>query len=126
VAYQKPFKEKICSSGRHNMNIENSILIDFPMPLTTKRLTIRPLMPGDGPKLFEAIDESRMSLRPWLGWVDNVKTWEDSEINAREFYARFILRTENAFLILATDRLVGVCSYHDFNWCIPSANILII
>ena len=108
------------------MNIENSILIDFPMPLTTKRLTIRPLMPGDGPKLFEAIDESRMSLRPWLGWVDNVKTWEDSEINAREFYARFILRTENAFLILATDRLVGVCSYHDFNWCIPSANILII
>jgi hypothetical protein len=89
------------------MNIKNPLLIDFPIPLETKRLTIRPLMPGDGPNLFEAIDGSRVSLRPWLGWVDSVKTWEDSEINAREFYARFILRTESTFLILRTNRLVG-------------------
>lgn len=105
------------------MSIKNPILIDFPMPLTTKRLTIRPLMPGDGPNLFEAIDESRASLRPWLGWVDSVRTWEDSETDAREFYVRFILRTESTFLILAADRLIGVCSYHDFNWRIPSTSI---
>ena len=105
------------------MNIEKPILIDFPMPLTTKRLTIRPLRPGDGPKLFEAIDESRVSLRPWLGWVDNVKTWKDRETNAQEFYARFILRTKSTFLVLATDRLIGVCSYHDYNWRIPSSSI---
>lgn len=91
------------------MKIANPILINFPMPLTTKRLIIRPLMPGDGSKLFEAIEESRASLRPWLGWVDSIKTWEDSEANAREFFAKFTLRIESTFLISATDRLVGVC-----------------
>jgi ribosomal-protein-serine acetyltransferase len=105
------------------MKIKNPILIDFPMPLTTKRLIIRPLMLGDGLELFEAIDESRASLRQWLGWVDNVKTWEDSEANVREFYARFTLRTESTFLILVEGRLVGVCNYHDFDWHIPSAAI---
>ena len=62
------------------------------MPITTKRLTLRPLQEGDGQILFHAIDESRANLDLWLPWPKHVNSWEDSEQFARQSYADYILR----------------------------------
>jgi RimJ/RimL family protein N-acetyltransferase len=93
------------------------------MPVTTARLIIRPMKPGDGKQVFEAIDESREILSKWHDWVGSIKTWEDSECTAREFYANFILRKALSYVVFKEDKLIGVCGYNDPNWSIPSAAI---
>ncbi len=99
-----------------------NILLDFPMPIKTERLIIRPVMPGDGKNLFEMIEESRNELEKWLPWTEKVKHWEDSEKTARMFYADFIIRKVFRFLILQNNRMIGGCSLHRINWEIPSAD----
>jgi RimJ/RimL family protein N-acetyltransferase len=104
--------------------IKNPLLLDLPMPITTARLSIRPMMPGDGKQVFEAIDESREMLSKWHEWVAGVKTWEDSECTAREFYANFILRKSMSCVIFRGEKLIGVCGYNDEpNWATPAAAI---
>ncbi len=103
--------------------IKNPILLDFPLPIQTKRLLIRPMMPGDGKQMFDAIQESRTILQEWMDWVDNVKSPEDSESTAREFYAKFILRQEFTFVILREGNLIGTCNLHHIRWNIPAAAI---
>jgi RimJ/RimL family protein N-acetyltransferase len=105
------------------MTIKNSLLIELPVPITTARLTIRPMMPGDGKQVFEAIDESREAFSRWHDWVESTRTWEDSECKAREFYANFILRKELTFAVFGQEKLIGICGYNDPNWSIPSAAI---
>lgn len=102
--------------------IKNPLLLNLPMPITTARLTIRPMMPGDGKQVFEAIDESREILGKWNEWVAGVKTWEDSECTARKFYSNFILRKKMSCVILRDSKLIGVCSYMP-TWAIPAAAI---
>lgn len=105
------------------MNIKKPILMDLPFPIYTKRLMIRPMMPGDGEKIFEAVEESRDAIAPWLPWVDNVKKWEDSEITARKFYADFIQRNSFNFVIFQEDKFIGGCGFNGVNWSIPSAAV---
>lgn len=105
------------------MSIQKPILLDLPMPITTKRLTIRPMMPGDGKQIFEAIEESRSELCKWFPWVNNVKHWKDSEKTAREFYANFILRKSFSFLIFCEKKFIGGCGFNDPDWSVPSASI---
>lgn len=54
------------------MSLKNPLLLDLPMRITTERLIIRPVMPGDGKQIFEAIEESRDSLSQWHDWVPSV------------------------------------------------------
>ncbi len=103
--------------------IESPLLIDLPMPFYTSRLMIRPMMPGDGPAVWQAIEESRQYIRKWLPWVDDVKCWQDSEKTARQFYADFILRKSLNFCIFKDGVYVGGCSLHHMNWGVPSAAI---
>jgi ribosomal-protein-serine acetyltransferase len=53
--------------------------------LLTNRLLLRPLRPKDAEAVFEAIQESRASLRPWMPWVMGTLTADDS----RQFIQRF-------------------------------------
>ena len=103
--------------------IESPILLDLPVPFYTSRLMIRPMMPGDGPAVCKAVEESRPQIRKWLPWVDDVKSWQDSEKTARQFYANFILRKDFHFCIFKDDVYVGGCSLHYINWAVPSAAI---
>lgn len=105
------------------MSINNPILLDLPMPIRTKHLAIRPLMPGNGKLLFEAIEETREQLTLWLGWVKDVKIWQDSEITARKFYAEFIRRNALHLAVFKEDWFIGMVGFHDINWKIPSAAI---
>ena len=99
------------------------ILLDFPMPITTKRLIIRPMQPGDGAQLFVQIEQSRDNLRAWLPWVDSVKRQADSESTARTFYADFVLRKAFHFVICLDDQIIGGLSLSFINWTIRRMNI---
>jgi len=101
----------------------NPILFDLPMPITTKRLTIRPMMPGDGKEVFAAVEESREQFRQWMPWVDGTTKWEDSEEAVRRFYADFILRKGIHLLILCEGKLVGTCGFNALKWHMYNADI---
>lgn len=103
--------------------MKNPILLDFPLPIKTSRLLIRPMMPGDGKRIFEAIEESRAELRPWFPWSNIETTWEECEKTARKFYADFITREAFHFVIFNHDRFVGGCALHKIYWDVPSATI---
>jgi len=103
--------------------IENPILLDLPVPIRTKRLVLRPIAPGNGGAMNEAISESLPELAPWLDWATSAPTPEQSEELARTFAANFILRSALVFLMWREDRLIGRCALYDFNWKIPSAEL---
>ena len=105
------------------MTLKNPILLDLPMPIKTKRLVICPMMPGDGQEVFKAIDESRDLFSLWLPWVGDVKTWEDSEITAHEFYAGFIQRKNMNLVIKYNQQIIGMCGFNTLNWHISSGSI---
>ncbi|RYE06086.1 MAG: N-acetyltransferase [Rickettsiaceae bacterium] len=105
------------------MAIKEPILLELPLPIITNRLTIRPVMPGDGSIVFDMLEESRQELQYWFSWVKNVSSIEDCEKTARIFYADFILKKELNFLIFKDLRLIGNCSFHDLNFAIPAASI---
>jgi len=46
--------------------------------LTSGRLLLIPLRPRDATEVFEAIDESRRTLRRWMPWVDRTETPDDT------------------------------------------------
>ncbi len=98
--------------------MEPPILIDLPDSLITERTLVRPWRSGDGVEMFEAVDESRQHILPWLPWgPGHVKT-DDSETLVRTFAARWLLREDLAVAIRdrATDRLLGGGGLHRINW----------
>ncbi|WP_052045926.1 GNAT family N-acetyltransferase [Candidatus Paracaedibacter symbiosus] len=103
--------------------IQEPILLDLPLSITAKRLVIRPVQPGDGAKMFEAIEESRQLFEKWFEWTHYVKTPKDLEKTAREFYAKFILRDEFHFISFYEEKLVCSASFHKLDWKTGSAEI---
>ncbi|HAU29321.1 MAG TPA: GNAT family N-acetyltransferase [Rhodospirillaceae bacterium] len=103
--------------------IENPILLDLPVPIRTKRLTLRPCRAGDGRAIFEAVSESMQDFVPWLELAQGTPTLEESDEKARRFAADFILRKHLSFAIFASDRFLGMIGVYGFNWKIPSAHL---
>lgn len=99
------------------------ILLDLPVPIYTKRLLIRPIMPGDGAAMNQAVLESVEQFKEWLPWAQKPPTITESEKTARLFYAEFILRKALHMVIFKDDHLIGMCGYNSFKWDIPSADI---
>jgi hypothetical protein len=62
------------------MKIKDPLLLNLPIPIYTKRLLIRPLMPDDGQQLFTAIEETREQL------IENLT---DDELALGRRYVRF-------------------------------------
>ena len=101
------------------------ILKEFPHNFDTERLTIRCPMPGDGPALNEAVLESLDELRPWLAWAIKAPSVEDTEINVRKGYTRFLNREDLWLLIFlkGTNTCVGGSGLHRIDWEIPKFEI---
>lgn len=97
---------------------KNPILIDIPMPIVTDRLVLRNVMPGDGKAMYDAKRESMDDLYEWMPWAKELGTEEDSEIVARENYAKFIRREDMMILGFhnKTGRLIVSTGLHRFNW----------
>ena len=104
------------------------ILRDFPDLIETERLTIRCHRPGDGPRLFEALEESLRDLRQYpasLPWVLAEHSAETCEKFARESHSNFIARRELPFLLFArgTDFVIGSSGLHGIDWAVPKFEV---
>lgn len=90
----------------------------LPESLETARMLIRVARPGDGPVFNEAVLDSLTQLSPWLGWVSPPPTAEESEINCRKAFARFLMNEDlMAFFFLKDGGvLVGGSGLHKANW----------
>ena len=102
------------------------ILLDFPMPIITPRLLLRPPCIGDGAAVNSAVLESLNELSAFLPWAQTAPTGEDSEEFVRQAAANWILK-KNAephlpFFIFdrITQQFLGGTGYHHLDWNIPS------
>lgn len=99
---------------------------DFPIPITTARLIIRPTKVTDGRMLNEAILESFSELHFWMEWADHKPDIKETEKYACEAAENWILKkNDEPYLQLVildknTDELIGATSFHHYNWKIPS------
>lgn len=105
--------------------IQPAILRDLPGELLGERILIRPLRPGDGAAIFEAVEESRAEIGPWLPWVDKTRSVEDQEQAARRGAARWLLREDLMVGIWdrKTGRYLGGSGLHRMDWAVPSFEI---
>lgn len=103
-----------------------AILLDFPMPITTPRLLLRPPQIGDGIKLNEAILESFETLRYFMDWAKAKPSVEESEEYVRQSVANWILKKcEEPWLPLyifekKTGNFIGATGFHHTVWEIPT------
>ncbi len=101
------------------------ILQDFPESFETERLLIRSQLPGDGPEMHAAVDESLGDLLPWMDWPKQHETIEDSEKQIRLNRVRFLQRTVLMLLLFlkGTNTLVGSSGLHRMDWSVPKFEI---
>ena len=101
------------------------ILIDLPEEMSTDRTVVRPYRAGDGADLFEAVDESREHILPWMPWGPSHQSAEDSEKLVRTFRGRWELREDLAvgFYEKATGRYLGGSGLHRIDWNVRSFEI---
>jgi RimJ/RimL family protein N-acetyltransferase len=93
-------------------------LVDLPAELRGPRVLLRPYRLDDAEQLFEAIDESRDHLRPWMDWVDNNRSLDDVRDYCIRMQASWLLRTDLTFGIFdaASGRYLGGTGLHDPDW----------
>ncbi len=100
----------------------NPILMDFPMPIGTPRLIIKPPEIGDGEMVNEAIKESFKELHPFMPWAKEMPTAPESEIFVRSAAANWILKNnDEPYLPLfmfdkETHQFIGGTGYHHYDW----------
>lgn len=101
------------------------ILLDLPDQLLGERVLVRPYRAGDGAALWEAIEESREHILPWLPWGDKHGSPADSEISVRKWQAKWLLREDLALGIWerATGHYLGGSGLHRAHWDVPSFEI---
>lgn len=101
------------------------ILQPLPDELIGERVIVRPLRAGDGQGMWEAVDESREHLRPWMPWADKHVNPAHSEEVARRAEGLWLLREDLAVGIFEreTGRYLGGSGLHRIEWEIPSFEI---
>lgn len=109
----------------HAAALPPPVLYNLPDEIVRQRIFLRPYRPGDGAALWEAVEESREHLRPWLPWTDTYRTPNDAEASARRFQARWILREDMVVGVWdrASGRFVGGAGLHPAEWDVPSFEI---
>ena len=80
----------------------------------TEGFVLRSYLPGDGAKLFEAVDASRDHLAPWMPWIEAHSDAEASERFVRQARGKFLLARNFILAIFPPDEseLWGGCGYH--------------
>lgn len=99
-----------------------AILRDFPTPIITPRLTLRPPQIGDGVLVNRAVLESFDVLNQFMPWASERPTIDDSEEFVRQAAANWILKNnDEPYLPLfmfdkMTNLFIGATGYHHYNW----------
>lgn len=101
------------------------ILVELPSELVGERVLVRPYRPGDGAALWEAVEESREHILPWLPWGDTHKTPADSEAFVRRTHAKWLLREDLGLAVWDRRdvRYLGGSGLHRMEWDVPSFEI---
>lgn len=99
---------------------------NFPMPIITPRLVIRPTESSDGKIINDAIVESYDQLHQYMEWANHIPSLAESEEYARIAAKNWIDKiNEEPYLQLiildvTTHDFIGATSFHHYNWDIPS------
>lgn len=100
-------------------------LLEIPTEIKTERLLLRMPRPGDGQVVNAAIHASLDELKPWLGFVQEEPSPQDTEINLLEARLNFLKREALRFLIFdkETDEFIGTTGFHSIEWDVPKMEI---
>ena len=101
------------------------ILRDLPEELLGERVLLRPPRAGDGAAVWEAVEESREQISPWLPWVGKTLVPQDSEAAARRGAARWQTREDLTVGVWerGTGRYLGGSGLHRIDWAVPAFEI---
>ncbi len=105
------------------------ILLDFPVPIISPRLILRPPQVGDGVIVNEAVIESFDVLNKSMPWAKEKPSLEDSEEFVRQSAANWILKkNDEPYLPLFifdknTNKFIGGTGFHHYDWDVPSIEI---
>jgi RimJ/RimL family protein N-acetyltransferase len=107
------------------MTFVSAPLDAIPVPLETGRLILRPLAPGDGPLINEAVLASFDQLARFIPWAKERPSVAESETFAREAAAQFRVRERLGLLIVrkADGLLIGGSGLHNIDWAVPSFEV---
>jgi ribosomal-protein-serine acetyltransferase len=99
---------------------------DFPLPIVTPRLTIRPPQMGDSVEMYPAVLESFKELNAFMDWAKEQPTLEQTEEFVKLGVANWIAKkSEEPWLPLFifdkdTNEFIGATGYHNYLWDLPS------
>lgn len=101
------------------------VLIDVPEQLDGPRVRVRPYRSDDAQALWEAVDESREHLGPWLPWVNSYASADDARVTIARMQAEWLLREDLPLGVfdLASGGLLGGSGLHRINWTIRTFEI---
>ena len=87
---------------------------------------VRPYRPEDAPLLYEAVEEARDHLRPWMPWADTHRAIEESLDWIYRVRADWLTRTNmicGMFDAANSARYLGGTGLHPRTWDVPSFSI---
>ena len=101
------------------------VLIDVPEQLDGPRVRVRPYRPDDAQALWEAVDESRDHLLPWMPWPNKYTSPADAHVTIAHMHADWLRREglSNGIFDLANGALLGGSGLHRINWQIRTFEI---
>ncbi|WP_211748443.1 GNAT family N-acetyltransferase [Paenibacillus sp. Marseille-Q4541] len=101
-----------------SIETQEKIMLSIPDSFESPRLIIRAPLYGDGAASYEAVQESMEELRPWMPFANDSLTAENSEINIREAYLKFLERTDLRLLLFSKEngQFVGSSGLHRIDW----------
>ncbi|AYC28526.1 GNAT family N-acetyltransferase [Paenisporosarcina cavernae] len=103
----------------------HEMIRDIQEELHTERLYLRKPKQGDGTKANEAILHSLQELKPWLPFVQETPSVEDTEQNMRQAMANFLKRSALRYLIFEKDThdFIGTTGFHNIDWKVKKLEI---
>jgi ribosomal-protein-serine acetyltransferase len=107
------------------MDARSPILIEVPERLDGPRVRLRPVRAEDAYALWEATEESRERLIPWLLWAHGDRTPEDTRHFTARAQAQWVLRESLQMVILDREsgQLLGGTGIPRLDWKVRSFEI---
>lgn len=97
---------------------DSPILIEIPDVLEGARVCLRPYEPQDAEQVWDAVEESRDHLAPWMPWVGSYRSVDDARQFVVRIRAAWLLREDLVVGVFAREsgRLLGGSGLHRINW----------
>jgi len=94
--------------------------IEIPDEVCGPRVLLRPLRPEDAPAVWDAVEESRRHLAPWMPWVHDLRSADDERAVIDRMRASWTRREDLTVGIFdrTTGRYLGGSGLHRINWAL--------